>query len=287
MSAVALAPAPPRRRSALRRVARRPVAFVCLVVIGAFALLALLAPLLVQDPATQDYGALLAGPSGDHLLGTDDLGRDILARLLYGGRVSLVVGVASTALALTLALPLGLLAGYRRGWTDVAISRTTDLLLAFPYVITAIMLVTILGHTVATVVLALAVAQLPWLLRLIRGEVLSLRERDFVAAAVLDGAGDRTILFRYLVPNLSGVLVVQTSLMIPIAIIGEALLSFLGIGVAPPTPTWGAMLSSAQPFVERAPWLAIVPGATIALISLAFNLLGDSLRDELDPKVAE
>jgi peptide/nickel transport system permease protein len=275
------------RRHTLRRVMQRPVASACVLVIAALALLALLAPLIVGDPAAQDYTALLQAPSLGHLLGTDDLGRDVLARLLYGGRVSLMVGVGSTALALAFALPLGLLAGYYRGATDVVISRGTDVLLAFPYVIIAIAFVTILGYTVVTVMGALASFQLPWLLRMVRGEVLSLRERDFVAAAVLDGARARTILCRYLVPNLGGMLIVQATLMVPIAIIGEALLSFLGIGVAPPTPTWGGMLATAQPFVERAPWLAIVPGLTIAVISLAFNLLGDTLRDELDPTVAE
>ncbi|ADB52785.1 ABC transporter permease [Conexibacter woesei] len=288
MSATALSPAAvataPRRRGAvLRALLRRPVAAASIVVIVLFVLFALAAPLL-GDPSEQDFAAINQAPGGAYLLGADELGRDVLTRLAYGGRVSLLVGLGSTLLAFLFAVPLGLLAGYWRGWRDVVISRAVDVLLAFPYVIVAIALGAILGPSAPTIILALAIAQLPWIVRIVRGEVLSLREREFVAAAIVDGTRDSTIMLRYLLPNLAGVLVVQATLMIPLAIIGEALLSFLGVGVKPPTPTWGTMLSGAQPFVEQAPWLAIVPGATIAIVTFAFNLLGDSLLAELDPQ---
>jgi peptide/nickel transport system permease protein len=288
MSATMVSPAPaaqpPHSRIALlRSLVRRPVAALSLGVVGAFVVFAIAAPVF-GDPAAQDFSAINQSPGGEYLLGADELGRDVLTRLAHGARVSLLVGLGSTALAFLFAVPLGLFAGYRRGWSDVAISRGVDVLLAFPYVIIAIALGTILGPSVPTIILALAIAQLPWIVRIVRGEVLSLREREFVAAAVVDGTSDATIMLRYLLPNLAGVLLVQATLMIPLAIIGEALLSFLGVGVRPPTPTWGTMLSGAQPFVEQAPWLAIVPGATIALVTFAFNLLGDNLASELDPR---
>jgi len=269
----------------LRRLVRRPVAAISLGFLALFLLIALLAPILAPyDPNATDFTRLLAGPSGSHLLGTDDLGRDVLSRLMYGARVSLLVGVVTAALAFAVAVPLGLIAGYYRGWLDTTLARAVDVLLAFPYLIIAVGMAVILGPSLTTIVFALGLGQMPWLIRITRGEVLALRERDYVAGAVLDGAGDATILFRQILPNLVSPLLVQATLLIPYGIVGEALLSFLGIGVRPPTATWGVMLATAQSFVQQDPLLAVVPGVAIALVTFAFNLLGDALRDVLDPR---
>jgi len=274
-----------RRRGRLRRrFLRRPLAVAGLVLIVVFVVLAVAAPLLPYDPGASDFLAVLQPPSGAHLLGTDDLGRDVFVRIAYGARVSLEAGLLATALAMLVAVPIGLVAGYYRGLTDALIMRVTDVLLAFPFLILAVGLTAILGASLRNVVLALGLAQLPGIVRITRGEVLGLREQDYVSGARADGAGDLTILRRYILPNALSPLIVQATVAIPSAIIGEAVLSFLGLGVQPPTPSWGVMLSSAQGFLQQAPYLAIFPGVAIVLATLAFNLLGDGLRDVLDPK---
>lgn len=284
-AAVDVAAARGRPRGRLRRrFLRRPLAVAGLVLIVGFVGLALAAPLLPYDPGGSDFSALLQGPSTSHLLGTDDLGRDVLVRVAYGARVSLEAGVLATALALVVAVPIGLVAGYYRGWVDPVIMRVTDVLLAFPFLILAVGLAAILGASLRNVVLALGLSQLPGIIRITRGEVLGLREQDYVAGARADGAGDFTILTRYILPNALSPLIVQATVAVPGAILGEAVLSFLGLGVQPPTPSWGTMLASAQGFLEQAPWLAIFPGVAIVLATLAFNLLGDGLRDVLDPR---
>lgn len=181
-------------------------------------------------------------------------------------------------------VPLGLIAGYYRGWADLVISRMTDLLLAFPFLILAVGLAAILGPSLRNVVIALGISALPSFIRVTRGEVLGLREQDYVAGAVADGARDARILRRYVLPNAISPLLVQATVTVPEAIIGESVLSFLGLGVQPPTPSWGTMLSAAQGFLAQAPWLAIFPGVAIALAALSFNLVGDGLRDVLDPR---
>jgi len=274
-----------RRRGRLRRrFLRRPLAVAGLVLIVVFIGLAVLAPLLPYDPGASDFVAVLQPPSGAHLLGTDDLGRDVFVRIAYGARVSLEAGLLATALAMLVAVPVGLVAGYYRGLTDALIMRVTDVLLAFPFLILAVGLTAILGASLRNVVLALGLAQLPGIVRITRGEVLGLREQDYVSGARADGAGDLTIMRRYILPNALSPLIVQATVAIPSAIIGEAVLSFLGLGVQPPTPSWGVMLSSAQGFLQQAPYLAVFPGVAIVLATLAFNLLGDGLRDVLDPK---
>jgi len=288
MSAIDVAAAPPRVRSrsrALRRLRRRPMAVFGLVVASLFVLMALFAPLIAPyDPAATNFSAVLQGPSAAHIMGTDDLGRDVFSRVVFGARASLEAGVLATLLALVVAVPLGLMAGYYRGWWDPVISRVSDVMLAFPFLIVAVGMAAIFGPSLRNVVVALGVAAIPWVVRVTRGEALALREQEFVRAAVANGAGDRTVLSRHLLPNMAGTLLVQATVWIPQAIIGEAVLSFLGLGVQPPTPSWGSMLSAAQPFISIDAWLALWPGLAIFLATLSFNLLGDGLRDVLDPR---
>jgi peptide/nickel transport system permease protein len=255
-----------------------------LVLVALFLVMAVAGPFLTADPAAQDYSAPLAPPSGAHLLGTDDLGRDLLARLAYGARVSLEAGVLSVLLAMVVGVPIGLVAGYYRRFLDPIVMRLVDLVLAFPFLIFAVGMAAILGPSLRNVVIALSVSQLPGIIRVTRGEVLVIREMDYVSAAVADGAGDGRIMFRYVLPGATSTLIVQATVGIPTAIIGEAVLSFLGLGVQPPTPSWGVVLTDAQQFLDQAPWLAIWPGVMIALSTLGFNLLGDGLRDVLDPR---
>ena len=275
-----------RRRARMRkRILRRPMAIAGGIVALIFVLVAILAPVIAPYDAGQtDFGAALAGPSGKHLLGTDELGRDILSRIIFGARASMEAGVLATALAMVVAVPVGLIAGYYRGWLAPVIARITDVLLAFPFVILAVGLAAILGPSLTNAILALGISVVPQLIRITRGEALALREEDYVRAAIANGASDLVILGRHILPNMMSTLIVQATVTIPTLIIGEALLSFLGLGVQPPTPSWGVMLSAAQPFIDSAPRLAIFPGVAIFLATLSFNLLGDGLRDVLDPR---
>jgi ABC-type dipeptide/oligopeptide/nickel transport system permease subunit len=289
---VADAPAPARTVPASRwhrlrrRFLRRRLAVVGLVLVAGFVVLAVLGPLLTGDPEQQDFSTVLAGPSLAHPLGTDDLGRDVLSRIAHGAQVSLLAGVLSTVLAMLVGVPIGFLAGFYRGWLDPLVMRVNDVLLSFPFLVFAVGLAAILGASLRNVVIALAVAQIPAVVRIARGEALVLRDQDFVAGAIADGARDSTILARYILPNTLNVLIVQATVAIPGAIIGEATLSFLGLGVQPPTPSWGTMLTGAQQYLSQAPQLALFPGLAIALATLGFNLLGDGLRDVLDPRSA-
>ncbi len=274
-----------RRRILRRRFLRRPAAVGALFVVLLFLLTAVLAPVIAPESAAQtDFSQTLAHPSWQHLLGTDELGRDEFSRLVWGARASIVVGFLATGLALVLAVPLGLVAGYYRGLVDAVVARSTDVLLAFPYVVLAIGLGAILGPGLETATIALAIAGTPSLLRITRAETLRLRESEFVAAAVANGAGDARIVFRHILPNMTSVLLVQATVMIPRAIIGEAALSFLGLGIRVPGSSWGIMLQDAQSYLTQAPRLAVYPGIAIVLASLAFNLLGDGLRDVFDPR---
>jgi peptide/nickel transport system permease protein len=285
VEAQALSPAARRRRILRRRFLRRPAAVGSLVVVVAFVLAAVFAPWVAPYSASEtDFDALLAGPSREHLLGTDDLGRDTLSRIIFGARASMMAGFFATVLAMALAVPIGLTAGYYRGRIDSVIARVTDVLLAFPFLILAVGLAAIFGPSLLNATLALGIAAIPGLVRIARGETLALREEDYVRAAVANGANDAVILSRHILPNMTSTLLVQATLTIPAAIIGEAVLSFLGLGVQPPTPSWGVMLNAAQPWLNEAPWLAVYPGLAIVFAALAFNLLGDGLRDVLDPK---
>jgi peptide/nickel transport system permease protein len=256
-----------------------------LIVVVVFAVTAIFAPLIAPYGASHtDFNAILAHPSGKHLLGTDELGRDIFSRIVYGSRASMQAGFFATLLAMAIAVPIGLVAGYYRGWVDPVISRVTDVLLAFPFLILAVGLAAILGPSLLNATIALGIGAVPGLIRIARGEALSLREEDYVRAAVANGGSDLTILGRHILPNMTSTLLVQATVTIPIAIVGESVLSFLGLGVQPPTPSWGVMLASAQDFLDQAPRLAVYPGLAIAIAALAFNLLGDGLRDVLDPR---
>jgi peptide/nickel transport system permease protein len=288
MSAVAvpaLSPRARRRRLLWARFLRRKVAVVCLLVIVIFVVAGAFAPWIAPySPRAVDFDHTTAPPSWQHLFGTDELGRDTFSRLVWGARASMQVGLLATALGMLVAVPLGLIAGYYGGWLDAVVARTTDIMLAFPFVVLAILLAAIIGTGLKTATIALGIAAVPRMLRVTRGETLALREAEFVPAAVASGAGDGAILFRHILPNMAGPLIVAATLTIPNAIIGEAALSFLGLGITVPDPSWGNMLLSAQSFYYQAPRLAIFPGVAILLAALAFNLLGDALRDILDPK---
>ena len=263
---------------------RRPGAVGALLVVLVFVAAGILAPVIAPESAAQtDFSHILAHPSWHHLLGTDELGRDEFSRLVWGARASIVVGFLATGLALVLAVPLGVLAGYCRGPVDAIVARGTDVMLAFPYVVLAIGLAAILGPGLETATIVLAIAGTPALIRITRAEALRLREDEFVAAAVANGAGDTRIIFSHILPNMTSVLLVQATVMIPRAIIGEAALSFLGLGVRPPGSSWGVMLQDAQSYLTQAPRLAIYPGIAIVVAAFAFNLLGDGLRDVFDP----
>jgi ABC-type dipeptide/oligopeptide/nickel transport system permease subunit len=277
-----------RPRSRLRRrFLRRPTAVIGLCGVAAVALVALLAPWIAPyDPSVSDYSAVLQGPGAPgHLLGTDDVGRDMLSRLVVGSRASLTAGVLATLLALVVAVPIGMLAGYYRGVADTVVSRITDVVLSFPFLILAVGLAAALGPSLMNATIARAVSQVPMFVRIARGEVFGLREQEYVQAAVINGAPSRVILFRHMLPNILNPLVVQATVAIPAAIIGAAVLSFLGLGVQPPTPSWGTMLSDAQQYVAQAPWFATFPGLAIAITTLSFNLFGDGIRDVLDVRM--
>ncbi|PYM60553.1 MAG: diguanylate cyclase, partial [Candidatus Rokuibacteriota bacterium] len=222
--------------------------------------------------------------SGAHLLGTDDLGRDVLARVIWGTRISIQAGVLSIVLAMAVGVPAGLAAGYYRGAVDQLLMRLTDAWLAFPFLILAIGLVTILGPSLANATLAIGLGATPTFIRLARGLVLAAREEDYVQGARALGAGDARVMGRHVLPNVASAILVQATVSIPAAIIAEAVLSFLGLGVQPPAPSWGTMLNAAQQFLDSAPWMAWWPGLAIFLLTLSFNLAGDGIRDALDPK---
>jgi peptide/nickel transport system permease protein len=273
----------PRRR-ALRRLRRNALAMTGLVVVVLAVLAALLANLVAPYPAGHtDFAAALQPPSGRHWFGTDELGRDQFSRVLFGLRASVAVGLAAVGLSMAVGVPLGLVAGFYR-LLDPFVSRLADTMLAFPFLVLAVGLAAIRGPSLLTAVIAIGVAEIPLVVRVTRGETLRLREMDYVASAVASGASDPVLLGRHILPNAVNVLIVQATVTIPAAIIGEALLSFLGLGVRPPTPSLGVMLASAQPLFRDAPWMAVFPGLAIVLLTLALNLLGDGLRDALDPR---
>ncbi|MFG2429599.1 ABC transporter permease [Streptomyces sp. NPDC048590] len=269
----------------IRALTRNRLALTGGIIVAVFVLAALLAPLISPyDPAQPDFQNVLAEPSAAHWLGTDDLGRDQLSRIFYGARASMQVGLLAVVLAFLVGVPLGLLAGYYGRFADTAVSRLTDTMLAFPFLVLAVGLAAILGPSLTNATIAIGISQIPAVIRITRAETLRLKHVDYVAAAVANGGGDGTVLFRHILPNATSALIVQATVGIPAAIIGEALLSFLGLGVQPPDPSLGVMLSGAQSFLAPAPWLAVFPGLAIVAATLAFNLLGDGLRDVLDPR---
>ena len=273
-----------RRRRAWTRLRRNPLALGGLVVVVIAVACALLAGVIA--PFSFDHTDFLATrlpPSIHHWFGTDELGRDQLSRILYGLRVSLLVAVLAVALSMVVGVPLGLFAGFY-GFVDPVVSRLTDTLLSFPFLVLAVGLAAILGPSLTTATVAIGIAGVPGVIRVTRGETLRLRGLDFIAAAVADGASDLVVLFRHILPNALSTLIVQATVAAPAAIIGEAVLSFLGLGIQPPTPSLGVMLNAAQPLFRDAPWLGVFPGVAIVLLALGLNLLGDGLRDALDPR---
>ncbi|HVY43275.1 MAG TPA: ABC transporter permease [Hyphomicrobiaceae bacterium] len=270
---------------AWRRLKQRKSAMFGLFVIIALILVAALAPLLAPyDPTHQSWTAVRKAPSWAHWFGTDESGRDLLSRVVYGARASLLAGVVSVSIALIAGIPIGLLAGYRGGWIDALISRITDAMLACPNLILAIALAAFLGPSLTNAMIAIGVTATPVFVRLTRGQVLSVKVEDYVEAARAVGNPAWRIAMRHILPNIMPALLVQATLAIAAAIIAEASLSFLGLGQQPPAPSWGSMLNTAQRFLTSAPWMAVWPGIAIFLSVLSFNLLGDGLRDALDPK---
>lgn len=275
----------PARGRVLRRLRRSPLAVTSAVVLLIAVVVAVAAPWLAPYPPEQtDFAATLSPPgTPGHLFGTDDLGRDVLSRIILGTRASLEVGLLAVVVALGIGVPLGLAAGYFKA-VDGLISRLTDLMLAFPFLILAVGLAAIRGASLGNAAIAIGISQIPGIIRVVRADTLRLGSLDFVAAAVVDGAGDLWVLTRHVLPNATSVVLVQATVAVPVAILGEAVLSFLGLGIQPPDPSLGTMLASAQQFAARAPWAAILPGVTIMVLALAFNVFGDSLRDALDPR---
>ena len=268
-----------------RRLARRPPAVVGLVIVLAFVVVAIGAPWIAPaDPTATNRSAIRKAPSRAPPFGTDDLGRDLLTRVVWGARVSMQAGVLSILFAIAVGVPAGLIAGYYRGAIDQIVMRLTDAWLSFPFLILAIGLVTIMGASLTNATVAIGLAATPTYIRLTRGLVLSTQEEDYVQAARALGAGGLRTILRHVLPNIASALLVQATVSIPAAIIAEAILSFLGLGVQPPTPSWGTMLATAQQFLETAPWMAWWPGVAIFSLTLSFNLAGDGLRDLLDPK---
>src|SRR5215210_8115395 len=272
-------------RRALRRLFRRKGAVAGLVVIATFIVLAAFAPLLTPyDPIATSWTLVRKPPSALHWFGTDDLGRDILVRVIYGARASLTAGAIAVGIALLIGVPFGLLSGYRGGFIDGLISRITDAMLACPFLILAIALAAFLGPSLGNAMIAIGVTATPLFVRLTRGQVLSVKSEDYVEAARAVGNPHWRIAFRHILPNVLPALLVQATLTIATAIIAEASLSFLGLGQQPPAPSWGSMLNAAQRFLVNAPWMAVWPGLAIFVTVLSFNLLGDGLRDALDPR---
>jgi len=268
-----------------RRLLARKGGVLGLAIIVLFVLVAVLAPLIAPyDPAQQSWTSIRKPSSLAHWFGTDESGRDLLSRVIFGGRASLLAGVVSVTIALGLGVPIGLLAGYGGKWIDAVLSRIADAMLAVPFLILAIALAAFLGPSLQNAMIAIGLTTAPIFVRLTRGQVMAVMVEDYVEAARAVGNPPVRIAFRHILPNILPALIVQSTLSIATAIIAEASLSFLGLGQQPPAPSWGSMLNTAQRFLTLAPWLAVWPGLAIFLVVLSFNLLGDALRDALDPR---
>ncbi|MBN9672264.1 ABC transporter permease [Roseibium aggregatum] len=255
------------------------------VIVIFFIGIAAAAPILpIADPAATSWTAVRKAPSAAHWLGTDEIGRDILSRMIWGAQASLLAGVVSVLIAVCVGVPFGLISGYFGGWIDQTISRVTDALLATPFLILAIALAAFLGPSLTNAMIAIGLSAMPIFVRLTRGQVLAVKTEDYVEGARAVGLTHFAIMARYILPNVFAPVLVQATLTVATAIIAEASLSFLGLGQQPPAPSWGSMLNVAKNFMTQAPWMAWWPGAAIFLVVLGFNLLGDGLRDALDPR---
>ncbi len=272
-------------RRAWLRLRRRRGALVGLAVVVLFVLLALFAPWIApHDPIAASWAAIRKGPSAQYWLGTDEIGRDVLSRVIWGTRASLLAGVVSVSISLLIGVPLGMAAGFLGGAVDAIISRITDAFLACPFLILAIALAAFLGPSLTNAMIAIGISAAPIFVRLARGQVLSVKVEDYVEAARAVGNSPLRIALRHILPNITAPLMVQATLAIAAAVIAEASLSFLGLGQQPPAPSWGSMLNTAKNYIDNSPWMAVSPGVAIFLLVLSFNLLGDGLRDALDPR---
>jgi peptide/nickel transport system permease protein len=285
-TAPAWAPPAGRWRGLIRIFNANKTSWVGLALLLAILLAALFAPLLTtHDPIDQNIALQLQGPSRAHLFGTDEYGRDIWARLIYGARISLVIGIASTAIALVIGSLIGLLAGWHGGRIDALVMQAMDVLLAFPSLILGLIVVAMLGPSMLNIILAIALTSIPPFARIARAPTIAIKERDFVEACRALGYSDARTLAFHIVPNIFAEILVMASLWLANAIRTEASLAFIGLGIKPPTPTWGGMIRSGFENILDSAWLAIVPGCAILLVVFALNLLGDGLRDAVDPKL--
>ena len=288
--ATAAVPAPSRPAgsptvNALRLLVRHRLAMFGAVLVALEVGLAVLAPWIApHEPNRMDYKAVLSGPTAEHPLGTDDLGRDLFSRTLYGARLSLQVGLVAVLVAVALGVPLGLVSGYLGGIFDESVMRVVDAVMALPALVLALTISAVLGPGIWNATIAIAVVAAPTYTRLVRGQVLSVKENDYVLAAQCIGASTWVVLMRHVLPNVFSPVMVQASLGVGFAIILEASLSFIGLGAQPPTPSWGNMVQVGFQYLEIAPWFVLVPAVAIFLAVLGFNMLGDGLRDTLDPK---
>ncbi|WP_249695979.1 ABC transporter permease [Stappia sp. WLB 29] len=270
---------------AWKKLKRNKSALFGFLLVAFFVGIAVLAPILpIADPAATSWSAIRKPPSELYWLGSDEIGRDILSRMIWGAQASLLAGVVSVLIAVVVGVPFGLVSGYFGGWTDQIISRITDALLATPFLILAIALAAFLGPSLTNAMIAIGLSATPIFIRLTRGQVLSVKTEDYVEGARAVGLSDVAIMWHYILPNVFAPVLVQATLTVATAIIAEASLSFLGLGQQPPDPSWGSMLNVAKNFMTQAPWMAWWPGAAIFLVVLGFNLLGDGLRDALDPR---
>lgn len=271
-------------RKTWAKMKKRPGMIVGLIVIVIFVTVAIFAPLFAPMDPVEISSNRRAAPSGDHWLGTDELGRDILSRVIYGARVSLRVGLVAISIALGFGSLLGMVAGFAGGWIDTVIMRLTDIMLAFPGILLAIAVVAVLGPSLFNVMIAVGIESIPTYIRTARGSTLAVKEMEYVTAARTSGSSTVRIIQRQILPNVAGPLIVLATIGIAGSILSAAGLSYLGLGAQPPTPEWGAMLSSARNFVRDAWWIATFPGIAIMMVVLALNLVGDGLRDILDPR---
>lgn len=273
-------------RDAARRLARDRAAMVGLLVVFMLAVIAILAPAIVPyDPNDQSFRIKLEPPSAEHWLGTDEFGRDIFSRILIGARVALGVGIVPVLMALTVGVTLGLISGYYGGWIDQIVMRVIDVMLAFPWLLLAIGIMAILGAGIQNVVIAVAIVYIPAFARIVRGSVLSIKEKEYIEAARAMGQPTSRIIVRHVLANAWAPIIVLSTLSIGQAIIYAAGLSFIGLGTQPPDADWGVMLTSGREYLRDAPWLGFFPGLAILITVLAFNLFGDGLRDALDPRL--
>ena len=269
----------------LRRLLRRPASVVALIVIAGFVVTATFAPWIApRDPLAANFAEVRKPPSAAHWFGTDEIGRDVASRVVFGARASLLAGVVSVLISLAIGVPAGLLAGYAGGAIDMVLSRMTDALLACPFLILAIALSAFLGPSLSNAMIAIGISATPAFVRLARGTTLAVKAEDFVLAARAIGNSPWRVALRHVLPNIVPPLLVQATLAIAAAVIAEASLSFLGLGQQPPQPSWGSMLNSAKDYLDNAPWMALWPGLSIFTLVLSFNLVGDGLRDALDPR---